>query len=95
MTLTATVSATDMVSKFPISVPTCTINFFAPPKNPKLNPTDRVVDYSFQAVFDPSQKLYVAQIDTTGWVGGTWYYQGVLTVAPYTAWEYSTFSLIA
>lgn len=93
--LTVTVSAFDRVTKFPISSPTCTVNFFAPPKNPQLNPTDREVDYSFQAVFDSAQNLYVAYINTSGWIGGNWYYQAVLSLPPYSAWEYQTFTLTA
>lgn len=93
--LTVTVSAFDRVTKFPISAPTCTVNFFAPPKNPKINPSDRVADYSFQAVFDAAQNLYVAYIDTDSWIPGIWWYQGVLTLEPYSAWEYQSFTMTA
>jgi hypothetical protein len=95
MTLTAKAGAVDRVTKLYVSAATCEFNFFAPPKNPELNPTDREADYTFSGTFDPSQNLYVAVVDTTGWIGGLWHYQAVLAVSPYTAWEYSTFRLNA
>lgn len=94
-TLTVTVSAFDKVTKFPVSAPMCTVNFYAPPKNPELNVADRVVDFSFQAVYDANQRLYVAYVDTSGWAGGTWYYQGILNLNTFKAWEYSTVSILA
>lgn len=94
MTFAVTAGAFDAVTKLPVSEPTCTVNFYAPPKNPRLNPTDRVADYSFAGVYDPNQKAYVAVVTTTGWVGGNWYYQAVFDNSPNTAWEYAQFTLL-
>lgn len=93
MTLTAKAGAVDRVTKQYVSDAVCTFNFFIPPKNPKLNPTDRTPDYTFTGTFDTTQNLYVATVETTDWIGGLWYYQAVLTVSPYTSWEYNTFRL--
>lgn len=95
MSLTAKAGAVDRVSKQYVSGATCTFNFFIPPKNPALNPTDRTADYTFAGTFDSTQNLYTAVIDTTGWIGGLWYYQAVLADSPNTSWEYSTFTLRA
>ncbi len=93
VTLAVKVSAIDSVTKFAISEPTCTFNFYAPPKNPKMNPSDRTVDHSFPGLFDEAQQKYVAYVDTTGWAGGVWYYQAELSLVPYTSWEYAHFVL--
>jgi hypothetical protein len=95
MTIAVTVGAFDQVTKFPVSTPACTVNFYAPPKNPRLNPTDRVADYTTTGTFDPNQNVYVATINTTGWVGGTWYYQGLLDDGVNQSWEYGTFNLVS
>jgi hypothetical protein len=93
MTITVTAQAFDRVTKLPISNPTCVFNFYAPPKDPEYNPSDRVVDYTCTGTFDPDQNKYTGVITTTGWTGGKWHYQGVLSESPYSAWEYSSFIL--
>jgi hypothetical protein len=87
--------AFDQVTKIPVSSAVCTVNFFKPPKNPDDNPSDRIVDYSTQGVYDPDQQLYVAPMSTDGWIGGLWYYQIVLTAPPFSSWSYFTFTLKA
>jgi hypothetical protein len=94
-TMVVTAGAVDQVTKLPISAPACNINFYAPPKNPKFFPSDRVVDYTVQAVFDNVQHLYVAYVDTSGWLGGLWWYQSVLSYNGFTASEYSNVTIIA
>jgi hypothetical protein len=93
MSLSVKAGAVDRVTKQYVSAATCTFNFFAPPKNPELNATDREADYTFTGTFDSAQNLYVATVDTTGWAGGIWYYQAVLSASPYSSWVYSTFRL--
>lgn len=95
MTLVAKASAVDRITKQYVSAATCTFNFFGPPKNPELNPTDRTPDHTVTGTFDTTQNAYTAVVDTTGWVGGTWYYQALLVVSPYTAFDYSSFNLTA
>lgn len=87
--------AYDRVTKLPIQTPTCTFNFFAPPKDPEWNPTDRTADYTCPGTFDPNQNKYVGSISTEGWIGGKWYVQAVLTQDPYTVWDYYQFTIRA
>ena len=95
MDIAVKVQAFDQVTKMPISSALCTVNFFTPPKNPADNPADRVVDYTATGVYDPDQQLYVATMNTTGWIGGQWYYQAVLADSPFSSFEYFTFTLKA
>lgn len=95
MDIVVKAQAFDQVTKFPISTATCTVNFFTPPKNPADNPSDRVVDYSAVGVYDPDQQLYVATMNTTGWIGGQWYYQTILASGSFSSWNYFTFTLKA
>jgi hypothetical protein len=94
MSLVAKAGAIDRVTKLSISDATCTFNFYSPPKNPKLNPTDRVVDHTYSGTFDSNQSMYIASIDTTGWIGGDWWMQAVLTVGSNTSFEYYEFTLL-
>lgn len=76
----------------------CTINLFAPPKNPKLNPGDRTSpDASVPAVFDPVSRYYLATMDKSVSAGkpGIWWMQAVLSggAANYYAFDFFSFTL--
>lgn len=79
--LSVTASAFNPVTKLPITGGTCTVDFFAPPKDPKDNPSDRTVDHTVTASFDSGQNAYIATISTTGWVAGKWFYRTTITDA--------------
>jgi|SRR6185503_17957022 len=93
-TLTVLVSAFDRVTKLPVSDAVCTVDFFAPPKDPEHNPADRTADHTFTATFDSGQNAYTIDVDTTGWAAGQWTYRGKL-VSTKTGFEYGTFVLLA
>lgn len=91
-----TVSAFDPVTKYPITGGTCTIDFFAPPKNPEDNPADRTIDHTVSGVFDSGQNAYIATISSVGWIAGKWIYRVMLTDASADVdWIYDTFVLKA
>jgi hypothetical protein len=75
----------------------CTINLFAPPKNPQVNPADRLSpDYTAIAVYDSASRYYLTTVPTTGWAAGVWWFQGVLSggAGDYEAWDYESFTLV-
>lgn len=94
MTLNVVSSAVDRTQKTPISDATCTVDFFAPPKDPKHNPVDRTVDHTFMATFDAGQHAYIVDVPTVGWVPGHWTYRTTLTDTA-TGWTYDYFDLLA
>jgi hypothetical protein len=77
--LSVTASAFDPVTKYPITGGTCTVDFFAPPKDPDDNPSDRTVDHTVTGTFDSGQNAYIATISTTGWPAGKWFYRTTIT----------------
>lgn len=94
--LNVTISAFDRATKFAITGGTCTVDFFAPPKNPEDNPNDRVVDHTFSATFDSGLNAYSLNFSTVGWTAGVWSYRATLTDASSnTDWFYDTFVLKA
>ena len=84
------------VSKVPVSDASVVFNFYAPGKNPVLNPSDRTADHGpFTATYDPLQKGYTVSVPSTGWVSGVWTYQAVFTGPSnsYVTWNYASFQL--
>lgn len=94
MTLNIVSSATDRIQKTPISDAVCTVDFFAPPKDPENNPADRIVDHTALAVFDTGQHAYTVDVTTTGWTPGRWTYRVTMSDAA-VGWAYASFELRA
>lgn len=96
-TLTARCRATDPVTGSIISDAVGTANFYAPPKNPSVNPGDRTADHTVSLVFDTASQFYLASVPTVGWSAGTWWVQFVVAggAKNYDAWEYVSFPLTA
>lgn len=94
--LNITISAFDRATKLAITGGTCTVDFFAPPKNPKNNPSDRTVDHTFTATFDSGLNAYTLNFPTVGWAAGVWWCRSTLTDASGNVdWFYDTFVLKA
>ena len=96
MTIDLKARGTDGFSHDVIYDATCVMNLFAPPKNPKLNPGDRLdPDYTVPATYDPVSRYYLATTATTGWAPGLWWMQAVLTggAASYFAFDFFSFLL--
>ena len=93
-TLLITVSATDRFTKMPVSDAVCTVDLFAPPKNPEANPNDRTVDHSIIGAYDSGSKMYLIYVDTSGWTPGRWVYRATLS-GPYISFDYEEFTLQA
>lgn len=96
-TLTFKVRGLDPVTLYVITDAVCTVNAYAPPKNPSVNPGDRTADFTFTAVYDPASRFYLVQAPTAGWAPGTWWLQALLAggAANYNAWSYASFPLLA
>lgn len=96
-TITVQVRGTDPVTREIITDAAGTVNFYAPPKNPSVNPGDRTPDHTAVATFDPVSRFYLATASTTGWSGGTWWVQGALVggANSYNAFTYYSFPLKA
>lgn len=85
----------DPITGLGISTATCQINFYAPGKNPQVNPGDRTVDHGpFTANYDSNYNGYVAYVPTTGWAAGVWTYQAYF-VSTFTDWQYATVEIDA
>jgi hypothetical protein len=98
MNIDLRVRGTDGQTRTIITDANCTINLFAPPKNPSINPLDRVSpDQVVTATYDPVSRYYLATVSTVGWVAGTWWMQGVLSGGSenYQAWDFASFVLNA
>lgn len=95
MNIDLKVRGLDGLSQNIINDANCTINLFAPPKNPEQNVSDRVPDYVLTATYNSTIRYYVATISTTGWAAGTWWMQGIISggAENYEAWNYSSFIL--
>jgi hypothetical protein len=97
-TLTARFRATDPVTGSIISDATGTAYFFAPPKDPATNPSDRgSPDHTVSMAFDTASQYYLASVPTTGWASGTWWVQFAVVggAGGYDGWEYYSFPLSA
>lgn len=91
--VTIKASATDPVHNTVIADAVAVVDFYAPGKNPKVNPADRVIDKPQVALtYDAAVKLYLGYADTTGWVDGKWSFKVTLS-GSYDSWEYGTFTL--
>ena len=73
---------------------TCVMNLFAPPKNPKLNPGDRLDRESVSATYDPVSRYDPATTATTGWAPGLRRMQAVLTGGPASYFAFDFFSFL-
>jgi hypothetical protein len=96
MTIDLKARGTDGFTHDIITDAACVINLFAPPKNPKLNPGDRVSpDFSVPATYDPVSRYYLATASSTGWTPGTWWMQAVLSGGAnnYYAFDFFSFPL--
>lgn len=68
---------------------------YAPPKNPKAVPADRVHDGDpIPMTYEAEIERYVAYVDTTGFAAGKWFYKVTLT-GLYDTWEFGSFTLKA
>jgi hypothetical protein len=97
-TLTCRVRATDPVTAAIVTDATGTAYFFAPPKDPQTNPSDRTdPDFTLALTFDPVSRYYLANFSTEGapWVSGTWWFQPVVAggAGGYNGWDYFSFTL--
>jgi hypothetical protein len=98
MNIDLRVRGTDGITSRVVTDANCTINLFAPTKNPQLNPADRVSpDQVVTATYDPVSRYYLASVSTTGWAPGAWTFQGVLTGGSgnYLAFDFESFTLEA
>jgi hypothetical protein len=97
MNIDLKVRGADGVTQSLITDADCTINLFAPPKTPVTNVLDRVPDQVITATYDPVSRYYLATVNTTGWLPGIWWMQGVLSggAENYQAWEFASFTLNA
>jgi hypothetical protein len=98
MNIDLKVRGTDGFTKNIIMDANCTINLFAPPKNPSINPLDRTSpDEIVTATYDPVSRYYLATVSSVGWVPGAWWMQGVLSGGSenYNAWDFYSFTLLA
>jgi hypothetical protein len=98
MNIDLKVRGTDGLTRNIITDASCTINLFAPPKNPSINPLDRTSpDVVVTATYDSVSRYYLATVSTGGWSPGTWWMQGVLSggAENYEAWDYASFTLVA
>lgn len=94
--LNANIAAFDRATKLAITGGTCTVDFFAPPKDPEDNPADRVVDHTYTATFDTGLNAYTLNFPTTGWTAGVWTARVTLTDASSNVdFIYETFTLKA
>lgn len=69
--------------------------FFAPGKDPRVNPADRTPDRQVILALDPAARIYGAKVSTAGWAPGAWTVQGVV-LGPDGApegWEWHAFTL--
>lgn len=96
MNIDLKVRGTDGFTRKIIADAGCTINLFAPPKNPQENPADREdPDYVATATYDTPSRYYIATVPTTGWVPGTWWMQGIISGGSenYYAFDFESFTL--
>lgn len=94
ITVDLVVRGTDGYDKSIITDATCTVNLFAPPKNPQVNPSVRSnPDFQVPATYDSVNRYYVATVSTSGWAPGTWWMQGVIQggVKNYYAFDFFSF----
>lgn len=92
--LTIKAAASDPLREQTIIDAIAACEFYAPGKNAKDVPADRVPDYTLTLVYNSDLSLYVGYIDTTGWAAGKWQFKVTLSGA-YDAWEYGSFHLKA
>jgi predicted GIY-YIG superfamily endonuclease len=76
---------------------TGTAYLYAPPKNPSVNPGDRIPDVTVALTFDPAVNYYLGTWDSTGAAAGNWWCQGVVAggAAGVNAWAYQDFPVDA
>lgn len=97
-TLTCRVRAIDPITQDIIDDATATAYFYAPPKDPQTNPSDRTdPDVTVDLTFDTVSRYYLGSFSTEGdpWVAGTWWVQPVVAggANDYDAWDYFDFTL--
>jgi hypothetical protein len=93
--ITVTATATDPTTGEAITDATAQAEFFAPGKNPKSTPADRVADEGpIDMAWDDVRKAYVGNVSTASWAAGRWNYRVFLSGA-YSSWEYGSFQLKA
>lgn len=98
MNIDLKVRGTDGFTRNIITDAACTINLYAPPKNPQANPLDRQSpDVVVTATYDTVSRYYLATVSTTGWASGVWWMQGVLAggAENYYAFDFESFTLAA
>lgn len=94
----------DPFSNAPLTGYTVTLDLYAPPKTPKSDPAVRGtpdvsgVNATYQAGVENSAGslgAYVAYVDTTGFVSGTWAFRATASGPTYHDTDYGTFRLAA
>jgi len=96
MNIDLKVRGTDGISRKIVTDANCIINLFAPPKNPEVNPADRLSpDRAVTATYDTATRYYLATVSTAGWAPGTWWMQGSISGGSenYEAWDFASFVL--
>lgn len=96
MNIDLKVRGTDGFSRKIITDANCTINLYAPPKNPRDNVLDRQsVDVAVTAVYDPAIRYFTATVPTAGWAPGQWWMQGIIYGGPenYYAFDFEPFQM--
>jgi hypothetical protein len=94
-TISCLVTATDpTAADAAITDLDCSLEFFAPPKNPKANVEDRTPDADTALSYDDERGGYYGLVETADWVPGTWFYKVELTGSR-TNWAYGKFRIRA
>ena len=73
----------------------CNVEFFAPGKQPKSVPADRIApDHTESLSYDSGRSGYYGLVSTAGWADGTWSFRVVLS-GTRTNWAFGTFRIKA
>lgn len=79
------------LTKEPITNLTAVVEFYAPSKDPKNVPGDRVADYGpFPMTYDADAGGYVGFVSTVGWTAGRWTARVRASNTEWDNWEYAT-----
>jgi hypothetical protein len=91
--VTIRVEASDPILGQAITDGQLSVEFYAPGKDPKNLPDDRVKDQGpYDMTWSDEAQAYFVQVSTAGWVAGKWTYKVTLT-GGYDSWEYATLTL--
>lgn len=90
------VRGVDGLSHAVITDAACTVNLFAPGRDPVGNPAVRASpDVTVATMYNAADRYYEASVSTAGWASGTWTAQGVISggAGDYYAFGFESFPL--